>query len=277
MDGSLSLDKVVFTFDVPQALWGTFRGRMQRLGDPHRGGRMYRESLEMPDPAGTGEKILIQWAPYFSNTVPFVRVEFNPAKVQGEARFLEQEIQPFLRRGWQSAHITRIDPAVDYPVSLQEHVYYAGNHNGVVYYAPGGIETVYLGSPQSDSRLRIYDKAKELAIHAEPVPSHPLTRIEAQQRSTGLPAAHLDCLPNPFTRLGVSRPVPGGLAFRYRLYLKEAQQHGADSVFKRLKRHEAKRFKELLATMPGIIRHPAEVFKERYSAMCRDRLALFFA
>ena len=55
------------------------------MGFPRFGGRIYRESLELDDPAGTGEKILVQWAPYLLGSVPFARVEFNPAKVEGEA------------------------------------------------------------------------------------------------------------------------------------------------------------------------------------------------
>ena len=126
--------------------------------------------MEIPDPGGTGEKILIQWVPYLLRSIPFGRVELNPAKMCGWASILETEIRPFLRRGWESAYITRIDPAVDYPIALQDHVYFAGNHKGTVHYGEDGIETVYLGSPKSDNRIRIYDKAKELALHGEPVP-----------------------------------------------------------------------------------------------------------
>ena len=124
LDGSFSIDKLAFTFHVPEVLWGKFRERMRRWGDPHGGGVHYREALEIPDPAGTGEKILIQWAPYLLRSIPFGRVELNPAKMRGWAPILETEIRPFLRRAWASTHITRIDPAVDYPVALQDHVYY---------------------------------------------------------------------------------------------------------------------------------------------------------
>jgi hypothetical protein len=276
VDVSLSIDKLVFTFHLPQEVWAVFRGRMHRLGDPHRGGHVYRETLALPDPGGTGEKILVQWAPYLLNTVPFVRVEFNPAKARGCLQFLEAEIQPFLRWGWGSVHITRIDPALDYPIALQDHVYYAGNHKGTVYYTRDGIETLYLGSPKSNSRLRIYDKAKELEIRGEPVPPHPLTRIEAQRRSTGLSAAHLDTLPNPFRRLQLARPTPEGLPYKYQLYLRDAERYGVDSVVKRLHRWERRRFKGYLAAMPAAVRHPAEIFNEQFAALCLMQLPLFF-
>jgi hypothetical protein len=272
----LSLDKLVFTFDVVPPVRETFRQVMHREGFPRVGGPIYRESLSLDDPERTGEKILFQWAPYLIKSVPFARVEFNPAKVLGEAGLLRRLVQPFLRRGWASAHVTRIDAAVDYGVALQDHVYYAGNHKGCLYYSPEGIETVYLGSPQSDSRLRIYDKAKELAIQEKPVPPYPLTRIEAQRRSTGLAAARLDTLPNPFRQLKVSRPTPAGLPFRYLLYFQDAEKHGVDSVVKRLGRGERKRFKACLAQMPPVIDHPSLVFAQDYKSLCRKRLALFF-
>ena len=276
LEGALSLDKLVFTFDVVPPVRETFRRHMHRVGFPRFGGPMYRESLSLDDPAGTGEKILMQWAPYLLNSVPFARVEFNPAKVQGETEVLRRIVQPFLRRGWASAHVTRIDIAVDYELTLQDHVYFAGNHKGCLYYSPEGIETVYLGSPQSDSRLRIYDKAKELAVQGKPVPPYPLTRIEAQRRSTRLAAARLDTLPNPFRRLKVARPTPAGLPFRYLLYFQDAEKHGVDSVLKRLGRGERKRFKECLAEMPPMIDHPSVVFTQDYKSLCRKRLSLFF-
>ncbi len=276
LEGSFSLDKLVFTFDVPKESWERFRRRMRRFGDPNRGGHIYREALMIPDPAGSGENILIQWAPYSLSKVPFARVELNPAKTHGWPKVLREEVQPFLRRGWRSTHITRVDPAVDYPVALQDHVYYAGNHKGTIHYTREGIETVYLGSVKSENRLRIYDKAKELAIRGEPVPTHPLTRVEAQRRSTNLSAAELDALPNPFRRLGVAQPTPEGLPFRYELYFQEAEKTGADSVLKRLGKRERKRFKEELARMPPIIQHPARVFDENYSPFCHERLTLFF-
>ncbi len=275
IDGSFSIDKLAFTFHVPEVLWGKFRERMRRWGDPHRGGIHYREALEIPDPGGTGEKILIQYAPYLLRSIPFGRVELNPAKMRGWVQILDSEIRPFLRRGWESAHITRIDPAVDYPIALQDHVYFAGNHKGAVYYSGDGIETVYLGSAKSDSRIRIYDKAKELALQGEPVPEHPLTRIEAQRRSPGLSAARLKALPNPFKVLRIARPTPAGLPYKEQLYLKEAEKNGVDSVVKRLGRYEKKRFKENLANMPPLVRHPAEVFEERYPILCGDSLGLF--
>ncbi len=181
-----------------------------------------------------------------------------------------------MRRGWASAHVTRIDAAVDYGVALQDHVYYAGNHKGCLYYSPEGIETVYLGSPHSDSRLRIYDKAKELALQGKPALPYPLTRIEAQRRSTGLAAARLDTLANPFRRLRVARPTPAGLPFRYLLYFQDAEKHGVDSVLKRLGRCERKRFKEYLGRMPPMIEHPSLVFAQDYKTLCRKRLTLFF-
>ena len=276
LEGVLSLDKLVFTFDVVPEVREMFRRRMHRLGFPRSGGRIYRESLEIDDPAGTGEKILVQCAPYLLGSVPFARVEFNPAKVQGEAEVLGHLVQPFLRRGWASAHMTRVDVAVDYGVALQDHVYYAGNHKGSLYYSPEGIETVYLGSAQSNNRLRIYDKAKELALQGEPAPAYPLTRIEAQRRSTGLSAARLDALPNPFRRLKVARPTPAGLPFRYLLYFQDAEKHGVDSVLKRLGRCERKRFKECLAKMPPEIEPPSLVFAQDYKNLCRKRLALLF-
>ena len=95
----------------------------------------------------------------------------QPGQGSGGGELLRRMVQPFLRYGWASAHITRIDAAVDYGVALQDHVYYAGNLKGSLYYSPEGIETVYLGSPQSNSRLRIYDKAKELAVQGSQ--SHP--------------------------------------------------------------------------------------------------------
>ena len=275
-EGSLSLDKLVFTFNVPEVLWPTFRKRMQRLGDSRRGGHIYRESLIVDDPAGTTEKLLVQWSPYLLRSVPFGRVEFNPAKMRGWAQVLEAEIRPFLRRGWESANITRIDPAVDYPVALRDHVYYGRNHKGAAYYSADGIETLYLGSAQSNSRIRIYDKAKELTVQKKPVPPYPLTRIEAQRRSTGISVAHVQELRNPFRGLGIGRPSPEGASYKYQLYLREAEKHGVDPVVKRLGRHERRRFKEMLAESPPAIRHPGAVFDADYVRVCREELALFF-
>ena len=275
IDGVLSIDKLAFTFDLPRERWDTFRRWMYRHGSPQRGGRIYREGLKLADPVASREYVLIQWAPYLLGSVPFVRVEFNPAKALGFRDVLTGHILPFLEREWSAVHITRIDVAIDYPVALQEHVYFAGNHKGAIYYAHG-IETIYLGAAQSDTRLRIYDKAKELAVTGEPVPEHPLTRIEAQRRSTGLSGADVDCLRNPFERLQISRPTPVGLPYRFDLYLKEAEAHGADYVVKRLTRAERKHFKDVLATMPPTVRHPKAVFAAKYPAFCLIQLPIFF-
>jgi hypothetical protein len=103
-----------------------------------------------------------------------------------------------------------------------------------------------------------------------------LTRIEAQQRSPRLAAAHIDALPNPFRRLQVAHPTPEGVRYKYRLYLQAAQKYGVDHVVKRLKRYERRTFKDLLASMPPTIPHPSEVFMREYQRVCREQLAPFF-
>ena len=275
VDGTLTIDKLAFTFDIPRDRWVAFQKWMHRHGLCHRGGRIYREAVEIPDPIDSRQEILIQWAPYLINSVPFVRVEFNPAKATGFEAVLQRHIFPLLERGWHQVSITRIDVAVDYPVALQEHVYFAGSHKGVVYYSDG-IETVYLGSQHSDARLRIYDKAKEMALKGGAAPEHPLTRVEAQRRPALLSGDELHQLRNPFRRLQIARPLPAGLPFKFKLYFEHAEKYGVDATLKQLGRYERKRFKELLKAMPPTVRHPAEVFAKRYPHVCLEKFLLFY-
>lgn len=271
---SLAVDKLTLTFHVPEGGWPPFTRRMNRRGIVRPGGPTYRASVEIPDPYHTGATILVQFLPYARQQVPFGRIEWNPTKAPGCLEILAKDILPFLPRRWRSTHVTRVDVAVDYPCNLREHQYYAGNRKGTLHYAPGNIETIYLGSPKSNARLRIYDKRKELELQGEPVPDHPLTRIEAQRRSTQLCAAKLDLLPNPFRGLHMVKPIPDGLHTTYRLALMLADHIGLDTVLKQLSPYCRRQLKELTKKMAPEIPHPREVFEADWDRVCRERLGI---
>ena len=270
-----SVDKLSLTLKVRKVRWADMRFFLQSRYDVRREGKTYREHAMIKGPEGN-ETLLLQWSPYLGGSLPWARVEWNPAKFAGWEDVLETAVRPFLKHGWGDSHITRIDPAVDYPVALQEHVYYASNHQGQLHYTREGIETIYLGSPRSNARVRIYDKAKELEVTGEQVPDHPLTRIEVQKRSTNLSALQIRELPDPFARLKIGKPRQEGLDFKYRLYLKEAKKLGVDYVIKQLKWWDKKALKLIVLAEKGSIPHPSTVFRMAYGDFCKEHLSYFW-
>jgi len=249
---------------------------MHKRFEVRRGGMTFRENAQVKGGKEKKETMIIQWSSFLGGSIPFARIEWNPMKFDGWEGILEDAVRPFLKHGWGDSHITRIDPAVDYPVKVQEHVYYGRNHKGQLHYTQDGIETIYLGSPRSNSRIRIYDKAKELEVMGEPVPDHPLTRIEAQKRSTKLSALEIRQLPDPFVGMKIGKPNPAALGFKHRLYVQEAQKIGIDAVIKQLDRRDKEGLKEIIAVSPGAIPHPSTIFYLCYLDFCKQHLSYFW-
>lgn len=101
-----------------------------------------------------------------------VRLEFNPNRANG---FIYE-----LVRMMNVHRVSRCDVAIDYAgLDISDFHFHRDRVKSRVHRGRGvlgELETVYLGSPNSERCIRIYDKAKELGIRED------LTRIEAVGR-----------------------------------------------------------------------------------------------
>lgn len=273
---SFTVDKLSLTLKIRKQRWSDVQYSMHKRFEVQRGGKTYRESTQVKGGPENKQTMMIQWSPFLGASLPFARVEWNPMKFEGWQDVLEDVLRPFLKHGWGDCHVTRIDPAVDYPVKVQEHVYYARNHKGQLHYTRDGIETIYLGSPRSNSRIRIYDKAKELEVMGEPVPDHPLTRIEAQKRSTQISAFDIRQLKDPFIGMKIGKPDTDKLDFEYQLYFEKGKEIGIDAVIKRLGWRKKAVVKAVIAENRGAIPHPSTMFNLCYVDFCKKHFSYFW-
>lgn len=118
-----------------------------------------------------------------ADSVPEIRIEFNPSKIYVDSRSHLRGICGLLFplfSGLKDVRFTRLDIAVDYPIDLSTYQFTlkSGVVKTIKYYGrDGSLETVYLGGATSSRRFRIYNKALEAGLQGQI-----LWRIEAQYR-----------------------------------------------------------------------------------------------
>ena len=202
------IDKISLTFDVaPEDQSQTKSSLLSRLQDA--GVRqVFAKGYELSVNVSLayGVNLFIQ----VDNNMPdrpYGRVEFNPGKVieSGTLSVLEGELTCLSHdtyEEWMSGHnVSRVDVAIDLKhVNINDVLITAPNfvRSGMWCAKGGRIETLYLGSDKSPSRLKLYDKRAELMKHGHKAIGHELTRIEYTLRKTGLTPAGLLEMPNPF-------------------------------------------------------------------------------
>jgi hypothetical protein len=136
-----------------------------------------------------------------------MRLEFNPNKyknsgnsysVYGGAKNYEKDLYKILSH-CSDLEFSRRDIALDvYGENMNDFSFidYAGRKRIEYKTASYELETLYLGAPDSDERIRIYDKAKEQGIKDKK-----WFRIEAQVRREKARAMPY----NPFTKIKVTK------------------------------------------------------------------------
>lgn len=86
------------------------------------------------------------------------RVECNPNLLTiDQLHFLFNEILPVLKK----VSISRLDLAFDFERNLSEFVFEKSVSGGKFWGKDGRTQTIYFGSPNSDFRIRVYDKKAE--------------------------------------------------------------------------------------------------------------------
>lgn len=123
--------------------------------------------------------------------------EFNPNKIQFNDRFLETELVMLNSvHEWHDTkdkHFTRLDIALDLDIEINAYNwFYEGTAYKDTIEKNNTVETLYLGSRQSDTMFRIYDKEKECKANDLLLPKHMenykhKTRIELEWKKDKKP------------------------------------------------------------------------------------------
>lgn len=172
--------------------------------------------------------------------VPALRMETNPNNCMAD------ELVPFLSF-FDTARVTRIDTAIDYPDDLSRYIWTdAAGRKSVMYRSGSGkLETLYIGAARSDTMYRIYDKAKEQKIDG-------MTwyRVECQKRFA--PSESVYFPPQLFRPIRAALPAGETVTDRALIhYLKEFPSEVGN-----LKRSERERYKRLTET--AALRSPVQ-------------------
>lgn len=266
-DCILAIDKLSFTF------WTDGSPRWLREVEERcipRPSRLYGLAFHYLD-------VRIESRPTFRTDRPY-RVEFNPRALWDErskARRLLHSIMASVDSS--SSQITRIDLALDVPVSIRDVQGFGERQRKLnQWIGPSGLETIYSGGKKAALQLKVYDKRRERAERgATPCAASPLTRFEAQIRRPGLRLDELARLKNPFTGLRVFLLRPDGLPLERRLLIGYARIMGvlalkgelAPEQFKTLLRHLE------LSDKTPLIPHPRELFTARWPAIAASLLS----
>lgn len=196
---SLQLDRLSFVADTtlhknrdgeltsPQ--WDRFCNHPDVIGR-HSAKYPYRYQLKM------ASGYVVQFSDRTAS-LPEVRVDLNPAKLRGAEQSLSL-LCSFLR----NPRITRMDFAIDYCYDLSDWFIQSKSRLSSRCYhsASGRLETKYLGGPNSNLQIRVYDKALEQKQPGT------LWRVEAQVR---LPANVTADMLEPFKDLRIWKPAEG--------------------------------------------------------------------
>jgi hypothetical protein len=264
---SLSLDKIVFIWDVPPFLSGkkknlTFHRLLNRVMSPcqreyDKG--IYEFSVKIND-------VFCSWGRTEHDPKGSTfRMEFNPNNVVWGTI---SPILKVLRLGtsllW--GRITRIDIAVDYRMDLNPLAFYDDRKmKSHGYWGVNGWQTLYLGSSSSDVQIRIYDKALEQKESFDIGADSSWWRVEAQDRRSD---NILSERKNPFENLRVVKfkdkillPVNDYKVLLFQAY---ADKHGFDNALKIMPKETRRIFKKKYIVDADSFELPKETFERSY-------------
>lgn len=175
---------------------------------------MYKLNLVLDVGEQHKQMLLVQAQPLKPN-MSFLRIEFNPAKVDmySVEKYLNAVIPDggYLR-AINTGTCTRLDLTVDiHNAELNDILVSAGCFRVTQnYYDKGHLQTAYLGSKSSSESICIYDKAAQLEKvdtkdHVKlDTPVYPITRVEIRLRRR-FAAKYLPQIENPFSKIVISR------------------------------------------------------------------------
>jgi hypothetical protein len=208
------------------------------------------EEREDDDGLGGISKV---WVPDEDVSIPpDVRIDFNPNKCmwEGMDEILGQVCNP---------RLSRIDVAIDYrdvDLSGYQVLDSKGRKRNVWQDGTGRVETVYIGSPSSDFRVRIYDKARE-----QKVPGI-WWRVEAQCR------CDLEELGDPFDGLVIVRQGGEGLKFTDKAVLYYLSRF--PSAWGELSKHQRYKYRDLAEQWDALSPSPSEVWESEKARLLAE-------
>lgn len=170
-----------------------------------------------------------------------IRVEFNPNRLKNSAEEKDLlQVLKFIR----SAEFSRRDIACDvYNVNINDYIYVdLAARKKVTYHSGSGkLETIYFGAGESDDRMRVYDKAKQLGKNYI-TEDFEWTRIEAQVRREYARAMAY----NPFMKIRVTKKAGAyeNMDLRTRSMLEYLENH--PEAWGELSKNSRSKYKKLL-------------------------------
>jgi len=191
-----------------------------------------------------------------------VRFEFNPAKGFSNIFSLLRAL-PLHEFG--TGKITRLDFAVDYLKHLDPLAFYDKNKRKYgLFGGEDGPETLYLGSPNSEVRFRVYNKAKELYEANGFKVDFPVWRVEAEVRGEE------NLKTNPFRNLVSVGCVCSGSDWISVLMRYYARGEGVQALLSLMPRNTRKRRRKELEENADLSPKPCEVYEKLFNGMWRS-------
>ena len=182
------------------------------------------------------------------------------------------------------AFITRLDVAQDVAHAHLSDLFAFSSQlkSGVWYDAHGQPETLYLGSAKGSIFFRIYDKRAEQAAKGQPVPDHPLLRVEVRLRPSRLlnqrDGGEIDAL---ITRafssvhlLAVKRCQQSSSDLTWTLFLDSARLRGLQAALRLLPRDLRRTYSARLKNLAAVDWWSPDKLR-RHCAQAIRRLGIF--
>jgi Replication initiation factor len=175
----------------------------------------------------------------------FLRIDYNPFKLKGNEKELEELLNQLIPDGLdkEKIKVTRLDIALDYPLICPRHIMVKGNQYKVSQNycdGVGTIETHYVGSHKSKVQYVIYDKTQEQKGKGKAT-QHQTTRIEIRLRNVSLTELKET---NPFVNLQVFHiPRPIGVKdYVWAFFLSYAQTYGLQAALRKIPKQDIQKF-----------------------------------
>lgn len=208
-------DKCSFTIDYTAPLHKAFvhsqlDGMCKNSMASNYSRKPYKRGVRVYEPDQNNKlRMLIQWNP-FHESIPFIRVDFNPAYADPYHVFatLEGILPGGLADISNHAIITRFDATVDL-TGIKPHqllAYYEKKRISEVHCKSGVIETLYLGERGSNNQVAIYDKQLQIKEKNQKfglnltAPKKHTTRVEIRMKPE-CTFDNLIAVKNPFEKL----------------------------------------------------------------------------
>lgn len=265
--GELFVDKLCMTVNYPASDHPKIIEAFKKAKKDHLAAwfpnTTYKHGIKLlPEEQENG--VILQCSPFANKkaSAKFLRIEFNPSHV--DLPTLKSHLKEILPGGYghimAKGKITRIDLAVDVNY-IDAHDLLVTSLNPKVktdslFSKSGHIETRYVGSMESDTFFRLYDKTAEIEktnkkkVVKAVVPEHKILRIEYCNTKCTSFQDVLD-LPNPFLQLDVAvhrqhKPFKNDHPM-WPLFLTACRFQGIKRALGYLSKSDAELFKERLA------------------------------